>query len=238
MDKRTILLADDTRFFIELEKTFLGRDDFNLLVASSGEEALQSVFSANPDLVFVDLHMPGMNGDEFCRKIKTDPETKHIPVVIVTLSGKEDDLERCRQAGCNDIIFKPINREHFIETAKKYLPVRERVQLRYFAKLQISFGRDAGQLLSDYAINLSAGGVFLETWNLLEEGAPLLAEFVLPRSNIAINCRARVAWVNHPDLIKNQALPVGMGIQFIDLSEDSMNAIRSYIREESLMPMW
>lgn len=238
MDKRTILLADDARFFLELEKTFFRREDFNLLTASTGEEALQTVFSANPDLVFVDLHMPGMNGDEFCRTIKNDPKTKHIPVVIVTLSGKEEDIERCRQAGCNDIIFKPINREHFIETAKKYLQVQERAQLRYFARLQIYFGKDADQLLSDYALNLSSGGVFLETTILMEEDAPLIAEFVLPHSNVSISCNARVAWVNHPDQIKNQSLPVGMGIQFLDLSEESRNAIRNYIREESLLPMW
>ena len=110
--------------------------------------------------------------------------------------------------------------------------------MRYFARLQIYFGNAVDQLLSDYAINLSAGGVFLETTNLMEEDAPLLAEFVLPHSNIAISCNARVAWINHPDLIKNQSLPVGMGIQFLDLSEDSMDAIRSYIREENLLPMW
>jgi len=238
MNKRTILLADDTRFFIELEKTFFRRDDFNLITASNGAEVLKSVFSANPDLVFLDLYMPGMNGDECCRIIKADPRTKHIPVVIVTLSGKEEDVERCWQAGGNDIIFKPINREHFIETAKKHLQVRERAQIRYFARLQIHFGKDAGQLLSDYAINLSTGGVFLETANLMAENTPLSAEFELPHRNIAIRCKARVAWVNHPDLIKNQSLPVGMGIQFLDLSEESMDAIRSYIREESLLPMW
>jgi len=238
MNKRTILLVDDTRFFVELEKTFFRREEFNLITASSGVEALKIVFSANPDLVFVDLYMPDMNGDEFCRMIKADPRTKEIPVVIVTLSGKEEVIERCRQSGCNDIIFKPINREHFIETARKYLQVQERADVRYYARLQIHFGKDAGQLLSDYAINLSTGGVFLETTNLMEENTPLSAEFELPQRKIAISCKARVAWVNHPDLIKNQSLPVGMGVQFLDLSEESMDAIRSYIREESLLPMW
>jgi len=238
MNKRTILLADDTRFFVELEKTFFRRDEFNLITASSGVEALKTVFSTKPDLVFIDLYMPDMNGDECCRMIKADPRTNQIPVVIVTLSGKEEVIERCRQAGCNDIIFKPINREHFIETARKYLQVQERAQVRYYARLQIQFGKDAGQLMSDYAINLSTGGVFLETTNLMEENTPLSAEFVLPHRNVAISCNARVAWVNHPDMIKNQSLPVGMGIQFLDLSGDSMDAIRSYIREESLLPMW
>jgi uncharacterized protein (TIGR02266 family) len=238
MDKRTVLIADDNQFFIELEKTFFRRDEFSLITASSGVEALKAVYSANPDLVFVDLYMPDMNGDECCRVIKSDPRTKEIPVVIVTMSGKEADIERCRKAGCNEILFKPINRERFIETTKKYLKVQERDQVRYFARLQISFGKEDSQRMSDYAINLSTGGVFLETTNLMEENTPLAAEFVLPNRNISISCKARVAWVNHPDLIKNQNLPVGMGIQFLDLSEESMNAIRSYIKEESLLPMW
>jgi uncharacterized protein (TIGR02266 family) len=238
MNKKTILIADDVKFFIELEKTFFRRDEFNLITASSGDEVLKVVFNDAPDLVFVDLYMPGMNGDECCRIIKTDPRTKHIPVVIVTLSGKDEDIERCRKVGCDDLLFKPINRERFVETTKKILRIQERDQIRYFARLQISFGKEAGQRLSDYAINLSTGGVFLETTNLMEENTPLTAEFVLPHRNISICCKARVAWVNHPDLIKNQNLPVGMGIQFLDLNEESMDAIRSYIKEESLLPMW
>lgn len=238
MNKKSILIADDAQFFIELEKTFFNRDDFDLITASNGDEVLKAVFESAPDLAFIDLNMPVMNGDACCRIIKSDPRTSQIPVVIVTLSGKEDDIERCKQAGCNDILFKPINRERFVETAKKYLNVTERAQLRYFARLQIYFGKEAGQRLSDYSINLSTGGVFLETTNLMPEDTPLIAEFVLPHSNISISCKARVAWVNHPSMIKNQNLPVGMGIQFLDLSEESLDAIRSYIKAESLVPMW
>lgn len=238
MIKKTILFADDVKFFVELEKTFFSREAFNLITASSGTEALEMVKCSTPNLVFLDLFMPGMNGDECCRQIKADPKLKLIPVVIVTISSKEEDLERCRQAGCDEIIFKPINRDSFIATAKKHLDIQERAQVRYMARLQIHFGQASGQLMVDYAINLSTGGVFLETLNLMAENTPLAAEFVLPNSNITISCKARVAWINHPDMIKNKNLPVGMGIQFLDLSEEGMDAIRSYIREESLMPMW
>jgi uncharacterized protein (TIGR02266 family) len=238
MTNKTILLADDANFFIELEKTFFRREHFNLVTASNGVEALEMVSSSIPDLVFLDLFMPGMNGDECCRRIKADPKTSRIPVIIVTVSGKEDNLERCRQAGCDEIILKPINREHFISCAKKHLKVVERAQIRYVARLQIHFGKEASHLLADYAINLSTGGVFLETTNLMEENTPLTAEFVLPHSNAVINCKARVAWVNDPNHMKNQNLPVGMGIQFLGLSEESLDAIRNYIREERLEPMW
>ena len=238
MEKKIILLADDTLFFLELEKTFFRRDDFELKTAHSGVEALEIVASASPDIVFLDLYMPEMDGDVCCRRIKADVKSRHIPVVMVTVSGKEEDLERCRQAGCDDIILKPINREHFIETAKKHLKIQMRTLPRYMARMRIHFGRDAGQLLSEYTINLSTGGVFLETMNLMEEGTPLAVEFVLPHRNIPISCRASVAWVNHPERIKNPNLPVGMGIQFLDLSIESIDAIRSYIRDEKLDPIW
>jgi uncharacterized protein (TIGR02266 family) len=238
MSKKTILLADDTQFFLELEKSFFRREDFTLVTASNGLEALELVSSAAPDLVFLDLFMPDMDGVECCRRIKAGPNSGRIPVIIVTVSGKEENLERCRQAGCDEIIFKPINRELFISSAKKYLGIQERATVRYAARLKIHFGKESGQQLSDFTINLSTGGVFLETTKLLEENSPLSAEFVLPQSDFIIRCNARVAWVNHPDSIKNQSLPVGMGIQFIDLNAESMDAIRSYIKEESLLPLW
>lgn len=238
MEKKIILLADDTLFFLELEKTFFRRDDFELKTATSGVEALEIVGAVRPDLVFLDLYMPQMDGAECCRRIKANPETRHIPVIMVTVSGKQDDLERCRQAHCDDIIFKPINREHFIETAKKHLDIHTRTLPRYMARMRVNFGVDADQLLSDYTINLSTGGVFLETMKLMEEGTPLTVEFVLPHSSVSIRCNACVAWVNHPNLIRNPNLPAGMGIQFLDLSMESIDAIRSYIRQENLAPIW
>lgn len=237
MEKKLILLADDTLFFLELEKSFLRREDFEIRTAHTGTEALEIVASASPDLVFLDLYMPVMNGDECCRRIKADLKSKDIPVIMVTVSGKEDDLTRCRQANCDDIILKPINREHFIETAKKFLNIQTRKHPRYMARMRIHFGLNDAQLLTDYSLNLSTGGVFLETMNLMEEGTQLAVEFILPQRNIPISCRACVAWVNHPDMIKNPNLPVGMGIQFINLGMDSVDAIRRYIRDEELTPI-
>jgi uncharacterized protein (TIGR02266 family) len=238
MAKKTILLADDTEFFLELEKTFFRREDFVYVTARNGMEALELVASAKPDIVFLDLYMPGMNGDECCRRIKSDPASTGIPVVMVTVSGKEADLERCRKAGCDDIILKPINRQHFIDTAKKYLNVQVRSFTRYMARLQLHYGQDNTQLLTDYTINLSTGGVFLETLKLMEVDTPLEAEFVLPNCTATIRCKARVAWVNHPSQIKNPNLPAGMGLQFINLRVEDMDAIRGYIRDEKLTPMW
>jgi uncharacterized protein (TIGR02266 family) len=238
MGKKIILLADDTHFFLELEKTFFRREEFDIQTAHTGREALRIVNTACPDIAFLDMHMPEMNGDECCRWIKANPKTRHLPVIMVTLSGREEDLERCRQAGCDDLILKPINRDHFIETARKFLKVPIRQHPRFMARFKINLAGDNDNLLSGYSLNLSAGGVFLETMTLMEENTRLDAEFLLPNSDTTIKCKAQVAWVNHPEQIKNPNLPVGMGIRFIDLSQESLDEIRTYIADEKLSPMW
>ena len=238
MPKTTILLADDIEFFIELEKTFFRRDEFEILTARHGGEVLDLLANVVPDIIFLDLFMPVMDGDECCRRIKADERLRQVPVVMVTVSGRAKDMERCMAAGCDDIVLKPLNRQHFIETAKKYLNITVRSLIRYIARLQINFGQDSGQLLTDYAINLSTGGVFLETMNLMEVDTPLEAQFVLPLRSHPICCKARVAWVNHPDTPKNRKLPAGMGLQFLDLTTDDVDAIRTYILNEQLDPLW
>lgn len=238
MEKKIILLADATLFFIGIEKTFFLRDNFDLKTAHTGAEVLQIVATSCPDIAFLDLNLPEMSGDECCHRIKTDANLKHIPVVMVTEGVKKEDLDRCRNSGCDGVIFKPINREELIEVAKRNLNIQIRSVPRYIARMRIHFGKDASQLFSEYTLNLSTGGVFLETMNLMAEGTPLAVEFVLPHRNIPISCKACVAWVNHPNMIRNPNLPTGMGIQFLDLSNESIEAIRSYIHEENLAPLW
>lgn len=236
--KKTILLADDTDFFIELEKTFFRREEFDFVTAHDGAEVLGLLDAIVPDIIFLDLYMPIMGGDECCRWIKDDERLKNVPVIMVTVSGRQHDLDRCLAAGCDDIILKPLDRRHFVEIARKHLHVTVRSLIRYIARLQIRYGHTPGQFLCDYTINLSTGGVFLETTSLMAEDTPLDAEFVLPFHTDPIRCRARVAWVNDPDCPKNSRLPTGMGLQFLDLTEDDVHAIRTYIINEQLDPLW
>jgi uncharacterized protein (TIGR02266 family) len=199
---------------------------------------LEILATVVPDIIFLDLYMPVMDGDECCRRIKQDERLRQVPVVMVTVSGRQKDLERCMAAGCDDVVLKPLNRQHFIAITRKYLDVTVRSLLRYLARVQIRFGQSPGRLLSDYSINLSTGGVFLETANLMAVDTPLEAEFVLPFRADPIRCRARVAWVNDPRMPKNCRLPAGMGLQFIDLTTDDVHSIRTYILNEQLDPLW
>lgn len=237
--KKKILLVDDVKLFIELEKTFFQRkDSFEILTAGNGKEALKIAEVEQPDLIYMDLYMPEMNGDECCNIIKNTSYGRNIPIVMVTSAGKENDSERCLAAGCDEIITKPINRAHFLSIAKKHLEVHERKEPRYMSHIKIKFGQNMDELLTDYTVNLNAGGLFLSSPRQLPVDTQLFVEFSLPEESKIICCQARIAWVNEADSPLKCDLPVGMGLEFVDLSPDDMNLILEYIEKNTLTADW
>lgn len=237
--KKKILLVDDVNLFIELEKTFLQRKDaFEILTAISGEEALEVVETERPDLVYMDLHMPGMNGDECCRRIKAAEFSRNTTVIMVASAGSDADRALCLDAGCDGVITKPINRTMFLSFATKYLEVNERKEPRYASHIKIKFGEQRNMLLTDYTVNINTGGLFLSTSKLFPVGTLLFIELSLPGVDKIVSCNARVAWVNEGMPPLKRDLPVGMGLGFVRISLDEMNAIRDYIKNNDLAADW
>lgn len=221
-----ILLVDDVELFLELEKSFFRREDIDLLVARNGEEALGLMEQEQPDLVFLDLYMPRLNGDEVCKLIKQNQQMKKIPVIMVLQPGSSEDNERCQAAGCNEILYKPVRREDFIAAASRNLPLTERAHPRFDLQLMVSFGLQPKKSLENFSVNLSEGGLFIATGAILTVGTELNLEFHLPTQGECIASAGRVAWVNHPDWLKKPKLPVGMGIEFVDIDDERKKKIR------------
>jgi uncharacterized protein (TIGR02266 family) len=142
------------------------------------------------------------------------------------------------QAGCDDIIIKPINRHYLLAIAHKFLNIRHRKTPRFVARLPVQYGTDQGSLRTDYSVNLSTGGIFVETGSFLPIDTPLTLELTLPNKDRIIRTEGRVAWINHPDLKIKPNLPVGIGIQFHGASSDDLDAISQFIKNEALMPFW
>ncbi len=237
--KKKILLVDDVNLFLELEKTFLQRKNaFEVLTAKSGEEALRIVEVERPDLVYMDLHMPGMNGDECCRLIKASEAGKNTLVVIVTSDGCEEVKSRCIAAGCNEIITKPINRSHFLSFVTRYLDIHERKEPRYASHIKMKVGQQSGKPVFDYSVNINTGGLFLSSPRLLPVGTSLFVEFSLPGNDRIICTQARVAWVNDGAPPLKRDLPVGMGMGFIGINPDDSTVIRDYIHKNDLCAVW
>jgi uncharacterized protein (TIGR02266 family) len=230
MERKKVVLADDVELFLMLENTFFNREEFEMITARSGREVLKVIREAKPDLVFMDLDMPVMNGDECCRAVKMDVMNRHIPVIMVTRGERKEAVERCRDAGCDGIVFRPIDRSELLAVARKYLQVMERGAQRFVARLAVSYGVIASDLLKDYSLDLNCGGMFLATDNPLDIDTMLYVEFILPESGRTICCQARVAWVNRLEAPKKPQLPAGMGVQFISLNRTDLEAIQNYIK--------
>lgn len=108
---------------------------------------------------------------------------------------------------------------------------------RVAARLLVQLLRNNRTILKEYSVNMSVGGIFLESKMLLPEGVPLALYFELPDSRY-IHCHARVAWVNTPQRVSCESLPQGMGIQFVDLRLEDMEALRGFIKNKMIFPVW
>jgi two-component system cell cycle response regulator len=104
-----ILVVDDILPNVKLLEAKLSSEYYDVLTATSGEEALQKVAQDSPDIILLDVMMPGMDGFEVCRRIKTNPAYAHIPVVMVTALTDNTDKVRGLEAGADDFLSKPVN---------------------------------------------------------------------------------------------------------------------------------
>lgn len=101
-----ILLAEDDKFLSTALGDKLTREGFAVIKATNGLEAAEQVKSAKPDLVLLDLIMPKKTGFEVLAEMKLDPETKHIPVIVLSNLGQEVDIKKAKDLGANDYLVK------------------------------------------------------------------------------------------------------------------------------------
>jgi two-component system cell cycle response regulator len=104
-----ILVVDDIRTNIKVLEAKLTSEYYEVIAASSGPEALEAAVSHKPDLILLDVMMPGMDGFEVCRRLKANPDTAHIPVIMVTALGDPEDRVQGLSAGADDFLTKPVD---------------------------------------------------------------------------------------------------------------------------------
>ena len=121
MSKRRILVVDDDPDIVETVEFFLNESDYQVFVAKNGKEALEQTKTKRPDLVLLDVMMPEMNGLEACRKLKGNPNTNPIPIIMLTALGKKQDVVDAIDAGANAYIVKPFNLQDLFERIETIL---------------------------------------------------------------------------------------------------------------------
>jgi len=219
----TILIVDDVRLFLEMQKEFLESAAVRVVTARNGREALECIGRQRPNLVFMDIEMPEMDGIECCRTIKANPGLKNLPVVMITAKGDADSQQRCREAGCDDFLTKPLSRARFLEAAGRYLSGLERRARRSTVSLPVTV-RSRGSAVSGWVLNLSSGGAFVAANCLAEVGRSVELSFQLPGGTLQ-ECRAKVIWTQPAP-----GTPAGFGVSFLLLSDATRAALEQYLK--------
>jgi class 3 adenylate cyclase len=119
----TILVVDDIPQNIRLLEAVLAPKGYDLLTASSGEEALEILTQSQPDLILLDIVMPGIDGFEVCRRVRADPATAFLPVVMITASGDKEKIQAI-EVGADDFVTKPFDQAELLARVRSLLRIK------------------------------------------------------------------------------------------------------------------
>ena len=126
VNQTTILIIEDEKDFRELISFNLKKDGFNVITSINGEEGLEKTILHNPDLILLDIMLPGINGFQVCSSIRKSKKIKDIPVIILTALGDEKNIVKGLEKGADDYITKPFSNKVLLATVKNVLKRNKR----------------------------------------------------------------------------------------------------------------
>jgi DNA-binding response OmpR family regulator len=115
MSRGKVLVVDDEEYIQHILNFSFGAEGYEVITAADGAEAIQKAISEKPDVIVLDIMMPKMDGYQACKKLKSDPQTKSIPVILLTAKGRDVDRQLGSEAGADDYVVKPFSPGRLIE---------------------------------------------------------------------------------------------------------------------------
>jgi two-component system cell cycle response regulator DivK len=119
---KTVLYVEDNEFNRKIVRQLLSVTTYRLLEATDGEEGVAMAFDARPDLVLMDIQLPKLSGLDATRKIRQDPRTAHIPIIVVTSFALSGDDQKALEAGASAYLAKPYSPRQLLELIRKLAP--------------------------------------------------------------------------------------------------------------------
>jgi len=173
--------------------------------------------------------MPGMGGLACCATFKANKTLSSIPIVMVSSCGKDEDLDACRKAGCDDFLSKPIDRKLFLDKARAFLDTINRRDFRVPYEAPVTFTLN-GVSRSGFSVDLSCGGVYVTEARPVEEKTTVMLEIKLPNTaGKSFNAEGVVAWANGLGKRRKMTLPPGFGVEFTRIAEEDNLAIKAFV---------
>ncbi len=228
---KAVLVVDDSRIVLTYTSVLLHRMGYETSVAQNSTDAIELAKLRNPNVILLDVRMPGTDGVETLKELKEDDETAHIPVIMFSVSNDEKTIEKCKGLGAIDYLCKPLKISgihHAIESclALEGCPSREKPRISFEKKIQIS----AGEISKPYhAVNLSEGGVFVRCMDPLPIGS-VVGIHIPVDENQSIKVKGEVIYTK--DILYGgiYIMIPGMAIKFKDMNKKDKKILEATIQ--------
>ena len=227
--KMKVLLVDDVGFFRELMRDYFSRTSVDILFANNGEEALNVALRESPDLIYMDIAMPVMDGLAACRRIKAHPALSSIPVLLIFTPGRDAAEHDVVQTQCDGYLKKPFGREEFLNLAHRHLFHLERRKRRTPCNVPVEFTIN-GIHFKSRCHDISLNGLYIEYQDELPPAKTIEVKFALPNNPLDVIAAAgEIAWINQGRHRQNMKVPQGFGIKTQFITAGDASRIQNYI---------
>ncbi len=241
IQENLILIVDDKSYNIELLFHVMQLNGHRVLVANSGESALQKLQIVCPDLILLDIMMPGMDGFETCRRLKADDKNKDIPVIFMTALTNTEDKIKAFKLGAVDYITKPFQKEEVVARVNVQLQLRNlnrQLQQSQFQLMQTEKISSLGQLVAGVAHEVNNPVSFIAgnleyTNNYLEDLISLLNLYQKHLSHPPEEITQKIAEIDLDFLLEDLPKMIASMNLGIERISDIMRSLRSFSRKDA-----
>jgi len=219
----TIMVVDDAPDTVRLIQFLMEREGYKVVTAYNGEDALRLAHSEKPDLVILDVMMPGMDGIEVCQRLREQPETADVPIIMLSALSQASDKVKGLKAGADDYVAKPVDRDEIVARVSVHLNRMRRlrqVQAPKRGKVFCFMGAKGGVGTSTVALNVATLLVQQKKTTIALELRPSYGTFALqlkwsPAQNLAHLLELDPGRINNRELsARLYAAPTGLRVLF------------------------
>lgn len=230
-ETKKVLLVDDVEFITDVMTSYLKRSPVETVTASNGQQAIDQALLHWPDLIIMDVSMPEMGGEEACRKIKSNPKLKDVPLLLIYDPERDPTAEELKKSGCDDVIAKPLARENFLTITHRHLFHLDRIERRAPCQMTVNFTID-GETRQARGVDISRNGLYVEFREEIKEKTNIDVNFLLVTVSVKpVVAKGRIVWINQGHPRPNLSIVQGFGIEFQIVSEESRAIIDRYMEE-------
>jgi two-component system cell cycle response regulator DivK len=122
MNGKTILYVEDNEYNLKIVRQLLSRTSYRLIEAVDGEQGVATALREVPDLILMDIQLPKLSGLDATRRLRTDPKTAHVPIVVITSFALSGDSEKAKEAGASAYLAKPYSPRELLQMIRKLVP--------------------------------------------------------------------------------------------------------------------